>query len=67
MKVMTAIPHTLKGRGPNNCVPIECDCGETFLFPNGRGRVVTCPTCKIAQTFADDDATFDVSHNGQDK
>lgn len=65
MKVMDSIPRALKGRGASNCIPIECDCGEMFLFPGSRGRVVTCPTCKAVQTFADDDASFDVSHNGQ--
>lgn len=66
MKVLSEIPRSLKGRGHSDCVPIECDCGERFLFPNGRGRAVTCPTCKAVQTFADDDASFDVSHNGQE-
>lgn len=65
MKVLSEIPRSLKGRGHPNCVPIECGCGETFLFPNGKGRTVTCPTCKTVNTFADDDASFDVSHNGQ--
>jgi hypothetical protein len=65
MKVLPAIPHPLKGRGATDCIPIECDCGEMFLFPGGKGRTVRCPTCLVSSTFADDDASFDVSHNGQ--
>lgn len=65
MKALSEIPRDLKGRGNSDCVPIECNCGERFLFPGGKGRTVTCPTCKAVETFADDDASFDVSHNGQ--
>jgi hypothetical protein len=67
MKVLSEVPYSLKGRGHSNCIPFECSCGENFLFPGGKGRVVTCPTCKATQTFADDDTSFDVSHNGQER
>jgi hypothetical protein len=35
-----------------------------FLFPLSAGRTVRCPTCKVVETFADDDAAF-VAHDGQ--
>jgi hypothetical protein len=67
MVALSEIPAALKGRGNSECVPIGCGCGETFLFPAGRGRTVTCPACNFEQTFAADDASFNVIHNGQAK
>jgi hypothetical protein len=65
MKGLSEIPRSLQGRGHSECIPIECSCGETFLFPAAAGRVVTCPTCKAVQTFADGDTSLDTIHNGQ--
>jgi hypothetical protein len=65
MKVLSEIPRSLQGRGFTQSWPIECGCGETFLFPANRGRTVTCPTCKAQHIFTEDDALLDSSHNGQ--
>ena len=45
MKILTAIPHSLEGRGHRNCVPVQCDCGVSFLWNKDNGEVVKCPTC----------------------
>lgn len=51
MKILTAKPNRLTGRDAPGSSPIECDCGEHFLWERGRGDRVTCPTCKKAQTL----------------
>lgn len=66
MEILTSIPPALRGRGAMRCVPIKHPaCGEMFLWEHDAGRAVTCPKCREAFTFADDDATFDQTHNGQ--
>ena len=65
MKVLSEVPRSLKGRGHSECFPIECSCGETFLFPAHGGRTVRCPTCKAEMTFADADTALDTIHDGQ--
>jgi hypothetical protein len=75
VKVLDAIPHQLKGRGHNECTPIECDCGEIFLFGLSDGTIsdgdlanntvpVKCPTCKKVEDIA---PAALVSHPGQVK
>lgn len=75
MKILDSIPHQLRGRGHNECTPIECDCGETFLFGLSDGVIsdgdldqetvdVKCPTCKKVEAIA---SPALISHNGQVK
>lgn len=75
MKVLDTIPHQLRGRGHNQCTPIQCDCGEYLLFGLSDGVIsdhdldqptvpVKCPTCKKVEAIASD---LLVSHNGQVK
>lgn len=73
MKIETAIPPLLRGRGHNECVPMKCSgCSEQFLLPASDGSrqswngdvVVTCPRCKQQGTFAAD-ALRDAIRNGQ--
>ena len=74
---MTSIPAQLRGRGHNECTPIQCDCGCTMLFPLSDGLrsdgdlddptktvPVTCPACNVV---ADVSVADLVSHNGQAK
>lgn len=51
MKLLAQKPNRLTGRDAPNASPIECDCGEHFLWERGRGDRVTCPTCKRAETL----------------
>lgn len=54
--ILTAIPHELKGRGHNRCIPFECSCGCKFLFPLSDGTEaaiagldqidIKCPGCR---------------------
>lgn len=73
MKCLANIPASMRGRGHNECVPIECQCGEVFLFGLSDGTIrkdvtpadfipVRCPTCRVVEQLAT--ATI-VSHNGQ--
>lgn len=76
MQVLDSIPWNLKGRGNNQCTPIECDaCGEKFLFGLSDGVIsdgdlandtvpVKCPTCKKVEEIS---PSALVSHNGQVK
>lgn len=75
MKILDAIPHALKGRGHNECTPIECECGEQFLFGLSDGVIedgdlnnetvpVKCPTCKKVEEIP---SASLISHNGQVK
>lgn len=75
MKVLDAIPHQLKGRGHNECTPIQCDCGALFLFGLSDGTIsdgdlandtvpVKCPTCKKVEDIP---SAALVSHPGQVK
>ena len=65
MEIMSSIPRGLRGRASARCVPIRCACKEEFAVEHARGRTVQCPKCKATHTFADDDALFDQTHNGQ--
>lgn len=73
MKVLASIPFPLRGRGHNQCTPIECDCGEKFLFGLSDGTIsdgdlddetvpVKCPTCQKVEAMPP--ASL-ISHNGQ--
>lgn len=73
MKCLPSIPQVLRGRGHNKCVPIECQCGEMFLFGLSDGTLrkdvdapdfipVRCPTCGLVEQLATSGL---VSHNGQ--
>lgn len=54
-KFLPAVPHQLKGRGHNRCVPMQCICGVQFLFGLSDGTEKTietldqidiaCPSC----------------------
>ncbi len=77
MKILTEIPHALKGRGHNECVPIECQCGVVMLFPISDGlrsdgdlddpsKTVTVK-CHACDAVAEISASEFVSHNGQVK
>lgn len=70
---MASIPHGLRGRGHNECVPIECQCGCMFLRPLSDGTktksskpddtiLARCPACKTVEQFKLGDLTI---HNGQ--
>lgn len=53
--ILTAIPHQLRGRGHNRCVPMQCVCGSQFLFGLSDGTEkqiegfdqidIRCPSC----------------------
>lgn len=55
-QILTAIPHPLRGRGHNRCVPMQCSCGCQFLFPLSDGTEdqiehfdqidIRCPSCQ---------------------
>jgi hypothetical protein len=75
MKVLSSIPHQLRGRGHNQCTPIQCECGEKFLFGLSDGVIsdgdlnndtvpVKCPTCKMVEQMS---SASLVAHNGQAK
>lgn len=77
MKILSSIPAQLRGRGHNECCPIECSCGCQMLFPISDGLrsdgdlddpsttvTVKCPVCMIAAEIS---VTEIVSHNGQVK
>lgn len=75
MKCLSAIPYQLRGRGHNKCVPIECQCGELFLFALSDGTIeegievpefipVRCPTCGVIEQLASENLAH---HNGQVK
>jgi hypothetical protein len=75
VKVLDAIPHQLNARGHNQCTPIQCDYGETFLFGLSDGVIfdgdlnndtvsVKRLTCKMAQQMP---SASPVAHNGQAK
>lgn len=51
MKIMDKKSHRLDRREAPNSSPIECECGEHFLWERGRGDRVVCPTCKTAATL----------------
>ena len=54
MTPLTSIPAPLRGRGHPQCLPIKCDCGETFLWGNIKTPDVQCPTCKHKETITVD-------------
>lgn len=75
MQILPSIPAVLAGRGHNECTPIQCECGEQFLFGLSDGTkrethnpwdstIVKCPTCKKVEGW-----TFGLltPHNGQVK
>lgn len=75
MKVLASIPQNLRGRGHSECTPIECGCGEVFLFGLSDGVIsdgdlneetvpVKCPTCHEVEGIA---PALLISHNGQVK
>lgn len=75
MKILDTIPHQLKGRGHNQCTPIQCDCGAILLFGLSDGTIsdgdldqptvpVKCPTCKKVEDIS---SAALVSHPGQVK
>lgn len=75
MQVLPSIPHQLRGRGHNECTPIRCDCGETFLFGLSDGTIsdgdlddetvpVKCPSCDKIEAMPSGAL---ISHNGQVK
>lgn len=63
MKILSAIPVQMKGRGHPECVPIECECGCVMLREHRLGPEVTCPDCTATADFSDDEAFK--PHNGQ--
>lgn len=75
MQILTEIPFQLRGRGHNECTPIQCGCGESFLFGLSDGVIsdgdldeptvpVKCPTCKRVENLP---SSALVSFNGQEK
>lgn len=76
MKILPSIPKPLRGRGHNECCPMECTaCRTQMLFPISDGLrkdgdlsdptktvPVTCPSCKEAFNVPVTEIT---SHNGQ--
>ena len=54
--ILTAVPHQLKGRGHNRCIPMRCVCGSQFLFGLSDGTEkqiaaldqidIKCPSCR---------------------
>lgn len=77
MKVLSSIPFQLRGRGHNECTPMECGCGSIFLFPLSDGLrsdgdlddetvtvPVKCPGCESIFQLPPSEL---ISHNGQVK
>lgn len=73
MKILAEIPRSLQGRGHNECTPVECDCGVSFLMPldsrsaydeERKAHLIVCPSCRKSEAVP---ATDIVTHNGQVK
>jgi hypothetical protein len=76
MKILPSIPKPLRGRGHNECCPMQCTaCGVEMLFPISDGLrsdgdledasktvPVTCPGCRKVFQVGVTELT---SHNGQ--
>jgi hypothetical protein len=56
MKLLSEVPHRLRGRFAPDAVPIECDCGEHLLWEKSLGTTVKCPTCKRTEVVPLDNA-----------
>lgn len=75
--ILSEVPHQLKGRGHNRCIPMSCgNCAGTFLFPLSDGTEtqietmdqidIRCPVCLdiTAEPAAPLRETANI-HNGQ--
>lgn len=54
MKVLDQVPALLRGRGAPQCLALECDCKERFLWSKIATPEVICPSCRRAETITVD-------------